>query len=120
MDENAGCRNTHFALVEKRTEHHPLGRMVQIDIIEDDERRFSSQFKGDALQCFGALSVNRLTCCDTPGKGYFVHTGIADDSLSHFPASEDEVKRSFGQTGCVKQVSQTRNAERCQLRRLYD
>ena len=87
-----------LTLIEEETEVGGFDGVVQVGILEDDERTFASEFERDPFEVrHGGVGGHHFPDLRTAGESHFVHQGVLRDGRENDGKGRGKGKR--GQWG---------------------
>ncbi len=91
MDDDPRARHAGLAGRGEHTADDPIGRGVEVGVVENDLRRFAAQLERDAGEVLGGGVRDQLADRGRAGEGDLVHAGMTDQRGSDLrsPAGED-------------------------------
>jgi len=108
---------TTLTLIEEETEVGGFDGVVQVGILEDDERTFASEFERDPFEVrHGGVGGHHFPDLRTAGESHFVHQGVLGDGGSgRGSVSRNDIDDSRGKSGFGDQLRHVETGERSLL-----
>ena len=113
VHKDSRCRSADLTLVVHDTSVCPLGGLLEVRILKDDQWRLAASLKGNVLQ--GACGhLHDLTAGDGgTSEGDLINTGVGDQrTTSNTTMAVDNVNNTGGETCLLDKTGQVQNAER--------
>src|SRR5450830_400430 len=87
--------------------------LIQVRVVEHDERRIAAQFQGNLLDVLGAFGHQLATDLGRAGEGQFAHDRVAGQLAADVAgAAGDHAEHAFRDTGTLGQFGQGEGRER--------
>ncbi len=101
---------------EQRARH----RVVQLGVLEDDQRRLAAQFERHALERLRRVAHHRLAGADLAGQRYFANIGMASEQTAGIGEALHHLEHARRQSGLDQDLLELHGGERGEFRRLED
>ncbi len=118
LHQQARARTANLPLIEPDSVDQSLDCAIQVGIVEDDERRLSSQLKRQTFgSCCGG-AANGASDFGGTGERNFVHVGMFHQCLAGRAVSGNDVDDTGGQSGLLTKFSEGERGQRSEFRGL--